>query len=137
MAIPVRIEVRVAFSDGSTHEYEVRSPLADQLAGLIPAVEASPDAMRQPPKLPATEWGGISIRTDDMPEGFPVTGRDGAGAPTPTVRELAAILRALPEEMQDWPVTRYCEEGVWGLQDKTGYEHEGGRDDYTPHIAMW
>lgn len=131
MSIPVRITVNVDFTDGSRHEYEVSSPLADAV-GI--------HAMRQPgapAKLQATEFGGISIRTDDMPEGFPVTGKDGTGAPTPTVRELAAILQALPEEMQDWPVTRYCEEGVWGLQDKTGYEHEGGQDDCTPHIAMW
>lgn len=73
------------------------------------------------------------IRTSDLP----VTGRDGHGRPTPTVRELAEILLALPGRCQDMPVTRYCDEGVAGINHALHYERESGRDPWTEHVALW
>jgi hypothetical protein len=72
------------------------------------------------------------IRTD----GLPVTGVDGDGRPTPTVRELADILRSLPEQFQDLPVTRYCDEGVAGISYRLHFERESG-DSWTAHVGLW
>lgn len=72
-------------------------------------------------------------------EALPVTGRDGWGQKTPTVRELAEILQALPEEFQDLPVGRYVDEGIRGLKFETSYPREE-RDDVpgsTPHVQLW
>ena len=76
-----------------------------------------------------------SIRTDSLG----VTGRDGYGQPTPTVRELIAILQALPEQCQDLPVGRYVDEGIAGLKWDTSFPREE-RDDVhtsTTHIQLW
>lgn len=74
-----------------------------------------------------------TIRTGDLP----VSGRDGYGQKTPTVRELAAILASLPEEFQDLPVARYCSEGVAGISYRLHYEREEGADDWTAHVSLW
>ena len=68
-----------------------------------------------------------------------VTGRDGYGEPTPTVRELIAILQALPEQCMDLPVGRYCDEGIAGLKWDTSFPREE-RDDVhtsTRHVRFW
>lgn len=71
-----------------------------------------------------------------------VTGRDGEGRPTPTVRELAEILAALPEQFQGLPVTRYGDEGICGIDCELGY-HSEQRDPgprmakYTLHVTLW
>lgn len=83
-----------------------------------------------------TEWGdfeGIDTKA------LGVTGRDGYGQPTPTVRELIEILQALPEQFQDLPVGRYGDEGIAGLQYKLHfYREEGtGPDNWTAHVGMW
>lgn len=81
----------------------------------------------------ANEFGDFDpIRMDQLP----VTARDGHGAPTPTVRELADILRSLPEQFQDLPVARYCDEGVAGISCRLHYERESG-DSWTPHVGLW
>lgn len=96
-----------------------------------------------PQSLPSidTEWGGVSVRVDRLPDWLPVTGKDGHGEPTPTVRELAAILLALPAELQDMPVARYCDDGVSGMRDEAGYRSEHREDgwtgDWTRHVQMW
>jgi len=74
--------------------------------------------------------------------GLPVTGRDGHGQKTPTVRELIEILSALPEEFQGLPVTRYADEGIGGVACELGYESEERDPDprmskYTLHIRLW
>lgn len=80
-----------------------------------------------------SEFGDFDpIRTDRLP----VTARDGHGAPTPTVRELADILRSLPEQFQDLPVTRYCDEGVAGISYRLHFERESG-DSWTAHVQLW
>jgi hypothetical protein len=71
-----------------------------------------------------------------------VTGRDGEGRPTPTVRELAEILAALPERFQDLPVTRYCDEGIGGVDCELGYQseerdHDPRMSKYTLHVTLW
>ena len=71
-----------------------------------------------------------------------VTGRDGNGQPTPTVRELAGILSALPEQFQELPVARYCDEGISGVVCELGYEPEERDPDprmskYALHIRLW
>jgi hypothetical protein len=71
------MEVRVVFSDGSQHEYEVRSPMAGQLAGLMPPLEISPDAM---------QWGGavedpvVAFAAERLAEDEERQRRDGDGA---------------------------------------------------------
>ena len=86
-------------------------------------------------------WGGVSVRVDQLPDWLPVTGKDGHGQPAPTVRELAAILLALPAEFQDVPVARYCDDGVSGMRDEAGYESEHREDgwtgEWTRHVQMW
>jgi hypothetical protein len=72
------------------------------------------------------------IRTDELP----VSGKDGDGQKTPTVRELAAILAALPEQVQDLPVTRYCDEGVCGISYRLHYEREES-GNWTAHVSLW
>lgn len=66
-----------------------------------------------------------------------VTGRDGYGQPTPTVRELIQILSALPEQFQDLPVGRYVDEGIRGLKYELHFPSEEGMDDWTAHVGMW
>jgi len=79
------------------------------------------------------DWGEFDpIRTEDLP----VSGRDGHGQKTPTVRELAAILSALPDQFQDLPVSRYCDEGVAGINYRLHYEREE-HGDWTAHVALW
>lgn len=81
-----------------------------------------------------TEFGDFeSIRTDRLP----VTGKDGYGQKTPTVRELVAILQALPEQFQDLPVGRYCDAGIAGIKYETSFNREEGMDDWTPHVQLW
>ena len=72
------------------------------------------------------------IRTEDLP----VSGKDGHGQKTPTVREMAALLASLPEQFQDLPLTRYCDEGVAGINYQLHYEREDG-DNWTAHVALW
>lgn len=72
------------------------------------------------------------IRTEDLP----VTGKDGHGRKTPTVRELIDILKSLPEQFQDLPVTRYVDEGVWGVDYQLNYEREEDGDSWTAHVAL-
>ncbi|MDE3075594.1 MAG: hypothetical protein KGJ86_09200 [Chloroflexota bacterium] len=67
---------------------------------------------------------------------LPVSGRDGDGEPTPTVREMAAILAALPEQFQDLPLMRYCNEGVCGISYRLHYEREES-DGWTAHVQLW
>lgn len=73
---------------------------------------------------------------------LPVTGKDGYGQKTPTVRELIEILSALPEQFQGLPVSRYCDEGIGGVSCELGYESEERAPDpriskYTLHIRLW
>jgi hypothetical protein len=70
-------------------------------------------------------------------EDFPVTGKDGYGQKTPTVREMAAILSALPEQFQDLPLTRYCDEGVAGINYRLSFEREDRDGGSTAHVALW
>jgi hypothetical protein len=83
-----------------------------------------------------TEWGDFEpIDTASLP----VTGCDGYGQKTPTVRELIDILKAIPEEFQDLPVGRYVDEGIRGIKYDTSYPREE-RDDVpgsTPHVQLW
>ena len=72
------------------------------------------------------------IRTDELP----VSGRDGHGEKTPTVREMAVILAGLPEAFQDLPLTRYCDEGVAGISPRLHYERED-HGDWTAHVGLW
>ncbi len=74
-----------------------------------------------------------SLRTEDLA----VTGKDGYGKKTPTVRELARILRSLPGQVQDLPVARYCDEGVAGISYDTSYPRENGTGSSTTHVALW
>jgi hypothetical protein len=83
-----------------------------------------------------SEWGEFdSIDTGALG----VTGRDGYGQPTPTIRELTQILAALPEQFQDLPVGRYCDEGIRGLQYALHYPREDrtGIDSWTAHVRLW
>jgi hypothetical protein len=81
-----------------------------------------------------TEFGDFDpIRTGDLP----ITGKDGEGQKTPTVRELADILRALPEQFQDLPVARYCDDGIQGISYDTSYEREAGHNRATAHVKLW
>lgn len=70
---------------------------------------------------------------------LPVTGRDGFGEKTPTVRELIEILSALPERFQDLPVARYCDDGIAGIDCESGYDREDRRDGptCTMHVKLW
>jgi hypothetical protein len=78
------------------------------------------------------EYGDFApIRTEDLP----VTGKDGQGQKTPTVRELIDILKALPEQFQDLPVARYCEEGIWGINYETSYNQGANRN--SAHVQLW
>lgn len=72
------------------------------------------------------------VRTEDLP----VSGKDGHGQKTPTARELAAILSALPEDCRDLPVARYCDDGVAGISCRLHYERERG-DEWTAHVQLW
>ena len=88
-------------------------------------------------------WAGFTVSVDDLggfgpirTEDLPVSGRDGHGQKTPTVRELAAILAALPEQFQDLPVSRYCDEGVCGISYRLHYEREKA-DEWTAHVSLW
>ena len=84
--------------------------------------------------FPVNAWGEFDqIRTEDLP----VTGLDGYGCKTPTVRELAAILAALPEQFQDLPVARYCDEGVAGINYELHYSREEGMGNWTAHVKLW
>lgn len=76
-----------------------------------------------------------TIRIGDLP----VTGRDGWGHETPTVRELIQILSALPEQFQDLPVGRYVDEGIAGIQyvDAFPREERDGVPTSTPHVQLW
>lgn len=62
MTIPVRIEVRVAFSDGSQHEYEV--------GAAIPPLRGSLDAMRLPAVTedPVVAFAAARLAEDDQRE---------------------------------------------------------------------
>jgi hypothetical protein len=83
-------------------------------------------------KVTVDESGGFDpIRTDDLP----VSGKDGHGQKTPTVRELAAILSSLPGQFQELPVTRYCDEGVAAVDHSLNYERDPW-DRRTAHIAL-
>jgi hypothetical protein len=64
------------------------------------------------------------------------SGVDGFGCPTYTVRELIATLQALPEEVMDLPVTRYCEDGIAGYQVESGYRGENW-ENRTFHLSLW
>lgn len=83
-----------------------------------------------------TEWGSFEP-IDTEPLG--VTGRDGFGQPTPTVRELIAILQAIPEEFQDLPVGRYVDEGIRGICHRMSWPSEERRDasGSTEHVELW
>ena len=72
------------------------------------------------------------IRTEDLP----VSGRDGHGCKTPTVREMAALLSSLPDKFQDLPLTRYCDEGIAGINYQLHYEREDS-GNWTAHVALW
>lgn len=81
-----------------------------------------------------TEWGDFDqIRTEELP----VTGKDGDGQPTPTVRELIAILSALPEQFQDLPVARYCDDGIAGINHELHYGSEEDPEGWTAHVQLW
>lgn len=81
-----------------------------------------------------TEWGDFDpIDTG----GLGVTGEDGYGQPTPTVRELIAILQAIPEQFQDLPVIRYVNDGVRGIQHGRHYHDEHDPEHWTEHVYMW
>lgn len=83
--------------------------------------------------FPPGKWDPFDdIRTEDLG----VSGKDGHDSPTPTVRELAAILAALPESVQDLPVTRYCDEGVWGIKYELHYEREDHGGSWTGHVKL-
>lgn len=85
------------------------------------------------PRVAVNDFGEFdTIRTEELP----VSGRDGYGQETPTVREMAAILGALPEQFQDLPLTRYCDEGVCGISYRLHYEREEG-GDWTAHVGLW
>jgi hypothetical protein len=81
------------------------------------------------------EYGDFDpIRTDKLP----VTGKDGHGQETPTVRELIDILKALPEQFQDLPVARYCDEGIAGISYGTSFGcEESIPDQATAHVQLW
>ena len=80
------------------------------------------------------EYGDFDpIRIEDLP----VTGKDGYGEPTPTVRELIGILRALPAQFQDLPVTRYSDEGVAGISMDCSYYREESTNRATTHVRLW
>ena len=72
---------------------------------------------------------------------LPVTGRDGYGEKTPTVRELIEILGKLPEKYQDLPVAVTSDEGIGTIRGFLGYGREE-RDPnpstvkYTMHIRL-
>lgn len=72
------------------------------------------------------------IRTEELP----VSGKDGDGEKTPTVRELISLLQALPEQFQDLPVARYVNEGVAGISYELHYPREEGAD-WTAHVKLW
>jgi hypothetical protein len=78
------------------------------------------------------ETGEFSVNIEDLP----VSGRDGGGRKTPTVRELAVILAALPGQFQDLPVSRYCDEGICGISYRLHYEHEE-LGKWTAHVGLW
>lgn len=59
----------------------------------------------------STLGDGESVRMNSLA----VTGRDEDGNPTPTVRELAAILQAIPERYQDLPVTVAGDEAIFNI----------------------
>lgn len=81
-----------------------------------------------------TDWGDFEgIDT----EALGVTGRDGYGQPTPTVRELIQILSALPEQFQDLPVGRYVDEGIRGIRFDTSFPHEEREGGSTDHVQFW
>jgi hypothetical protein len=83
-------------------------------------------------EVSVNEWSEFDpIRTEDLP----VSAADGRGQKTPTVREMAAILAALPDQFQDLPLTRYCDEGVAGINYRLSYEREDGTS--TAHVALW
>jgi hypothetical protein len=80
------------------------------------------------------EYGDFDpIRISDLP----VTGKDGYGEKTPTVRELIEILSALPEQFQDLPVARYCDEGISGISYDTSYPREEREGGATAHVKLW
>ena len=80
------------------------------------------------------EYGDFNtIRTENLP----VTGKDGYGEKTPTVRELVDILQALPEQFQDLPVARYCDEGIAGISYDTSYHREESSSEATAHVQLW
>jgi hypothetical protein len=66
-----------------------------------------------------------------------VTGKDGNGQPTPTVRELIAILQAIPGQFQDLPVARYTDEGVAGISFALHYYREDDPEHWTKHVQLW
>jgi hypothetical protein len=84
-------------------------------------------------RIASCEEGGFEHVDTEM---LPVTGRDGYGQKTPTVRELIEILKAIPEDCQDLPVVRYVDEGIRGIGYDTSFPREdAGR--YTPHVQLW
>ena len=70
---------------------------------------------------------------------MPVTGIDGNGGKTPTVRELIEILKAIPEQFQDLPVGRYVDDGVSGIDYLLYWQREAGSidDGWTAHVQLW
>jgi hypothetical protein len=44
---------------------------------------------------------------------------------------------ALPEDCQDLPVARYCDEGVAGISHRLHYVREEGTDEWTAHAQLW
>ena len=72
---------------------------------------------------------------------LPVTGLDGYGEKTPTVRELAEILSNLPEQYQGLPVAISADEGIGTIRGVLGYYREERDPDprtskYTLHIRL-
>lgn len=84
MTIPVRIEVRVAFSDGSQHEYEV--------GAAIPPLRGSLEAVRLPavPEDPVVAFAAARLAEDQERE---ARAGDGARIAWLTLRDDAGQMR--------------------------------------------
>jgi hypothetical protein len=62
--------------------------------------------------------------------------RDGAGQPTLSVRELKEFLSALPDDVQDLPVTIYCDDGISGINYERGYRNDEWESRIN-HVKFW
>lgn len=119
-----------------TYGYEPRQPArAAELAAALAGQEED-GGQATDISITVNDWGEFDpVDVDDLP----VTGKDGDGSKTPTVRELVAILRALPDQFQDLPVTRYCDDGISGIRHEVCYRREegAGQGQHTAHVSLW